>query len=145
MYEPIRTKPLRAPAPPMNAAAVAPRPSRAKHLNAQLAGHLAALLTVTEELRARSAETGPELDDAAGQITERIAALSPEGAPALIWEGNQPREGEAGQAALHRRAHTLAGRVLVVAASRQDTATAMLACRRMDAHEKALKAAPVPA
>ncbi|MEU7052018.1 hypothetical protein AB0A67_27280, partial [Streptomyces eurythermus] len=37
-------------------------------------------------------------------------------------------------AALHRRAHTLAGRALVVAASRADTAVAILAAERMDAH-----------
>lgn len=36
--------------------------------------------------------------------------------------------------ALHRRAHTLAGRALVVAASRADTAAAILSAERMDAH-----------
>ncbi|MET7614310.1 hypothetical protein ABZX97_24865, partial [Streptomyces seoulensis] len=43
-------------------------------------------------------------------------------------------------APLHRRAHTLAGRALVVAASRADTAAAILAAERMDAHTAALAA-----
>ncbi len=40
-------------------------------------------------------------------------------------------------AALHRRAHALAGRALVVAASRADTSAAILAAERMDAHAAA--------
>ncbi|SBT95296.1 hypothetical protein GA0115233_11281, partial [Streptomyces sp. DI166] len=40
---------------------------------------------------------------------------------------------------LHRRAHTLAGRALVVAASRADTAAAILSAERMDAHAEALE------
>jgi hypothetical protein len=39
---------------------------------------------------------------------------------------------------LHRRAHALAGRALVVAASRADTAAAILSAERMDAHAAAL-------
>ncbi len=38
----------------------------------------------------------------------------------------------------NRRAHTLAGRALVVAASRADTAAAILSAQRMDAHTAAL-------
>src|SRR5688572_11420291 len=97
MYESTRARPLRAAVPSMNSAATAPQPDRAGHLNAQLAGHLAALLTVTEELRAGSAPLDPELDEAAGQIANRIAELSPQGAPALIWEGTQSRAEEAGR------------------------------------------------
>lgn len=41
---------------------------------------------------------------------------------------------ESRAAALHQRAHALAGRALVVAASRADTAAAILAAERMDAH-----------
>jgi hypothetical protein len=41
-------------------------------------------------------------------------------------------------AALHRRAHALAVRALVVAASRADTAAAILSAERMDAHAAAL-------
>lgn len=40
-------------------------------------------------------------------------------------------------AALHQRAHALAGRALVVAASRADTAAAILAAQRMEAHATA--------
>ncbi|MEV8106857.1 hypothetical protein AB0Q97_31930, partial [Streptomyces sp. NPDC088135] len=50
---------------------------------------------------------------------------------------------DAPAASLHRRAHALAGRALVVAASRADTAVAILAAERMDAHTAAL-AAPAP-
>ncbi|CAM5683685.1 putative protein OS=Streptomyces tendae OX=1932 GN=GUR47_15825 PE=4 SV=1 [Streptomyces tendae] len=42
-------------------------------------------------------------------------------------------------ATLHRRAHTLAARALVVAASRADTAVAILTAERMDAHAAALE------
>ncbi len=45
--------------------------------------------------------------------------------------------GEPKLAALHHRAHALAGRALVVAASRADTAVAILAAERMDAHAAA--------
>ncbi|CAM5726287.1 hypothetical protein SALBM217S_07990 [Streptomyces griseoloalbus] len=50
---------------------------------------------------------------------------------------------EADATALHRRAHALAGRALVVAASRADTAAAILAAERMDAHTAALKPRPL--
>jgi hypothetical protein len=40
---------------------------------------------------------------------------------------------------LHRRSHALAGRALVVAASRADTAAAILAAEQMDAHAAALE------
>jgi hypothetical protein len=109
-----------------------PRQSRAEHLRSQLAGHLAALLAVTDELRA--IDGTQDLTDAAREIAERIAQLSPGTAPVRIWEGTRPGDGPGRRAALHRQAHTLAGRVLVVAAARQDTTTAMLACRRMEAH-----------
>ena len=146
MYEPAHPKPVLPAAKRVNAGRVAQRPPRTEHLKAPLAGHLAALLAVTEELRTCHDGPDSDLDEAIRQITDRIAELSPEGVPARIWEGSQPRADEAQQdgagrkALLHRKAHALAGRVLVVAASRQDTATAMLACRRMDAHERALGA-----
>lgn len=164
MYEPTRTDAIRPPRPPHHARTgqdgppgkavgrpaapgvpdQAPPLSRAEHLDVQLAGHLGALLTVTEELR----ETAPstELDEAARRIADRIEVLSPQGTPALIWEGSHPREDDRSEPAeLHRRAHLLAGRVLVVAAARQDTATAMLACLRMDAHAEALSGATLVA
>ncbi|WP_461007587.1 SCO4983 family protein [Streptomyces capparidis] len=129
MYEPIRARSVHTMTEP-----AVPRQSRAEHLRSQLAGHLAALLAVTDELRA--IDGTQDLTDAAREIAERIAQLSPETAPVRIWEGTRPGDGP-GRAALHRQAHTLAGRVLVVAAARQDTTTAMLACRRMEAHAPA--------
>lgn len=135
MYEPVHTKSAHSTTEP-----AAPPSSRAEHLNAQLAGHLAALLALTNELVRLSGGESADLGQAALDIAERIERLSPAGAPVRIWEGSQPGGEEAEPAALHRRAHTLAGRVLIVAASRQDTATAMLACRRMDAHAEALRA-----
>lgn len=149
MYEPIRTRPVHSPGLPSDrggplAGATVPRQPRAEHLRVQLAGHLAALLAVTDELREDGGS--PELDEAAHQIAQRINELSPETSPVRIWEGSRPAGGPvAVLAALHRQAHTIAGRVLLVAASRQDTTTAMLACRRMDAHAAALKAVPTAA
>jgi hypothetical protein len=49
----------------------------------------------------------------------------------VTTDGGDPR-------ALHQRAHALAGRALVVAASRADTAAAILSAERMDAHTAAL-------
>ncbi|WP_445527563.1 SCO4983 family protein [Streptomyces cyslabdanicus] len=112
----------------------------------QLAGHLAAVLAVAEELRAQ--EPSAELGEAAGRLTEQVARLrwgSPlpgrdrqfveDAPPARTTEnahGPEPRF-----AALHRRAHALTGRALVVA-SREDTAAAILTAERMDAHTAAL-------
>jgi hypothetical protein len=148
VYEPIRTKSVHTVPAPHQSALTGPAPtsSRAEHLSEQLAGHLAALLAVTDDLRAAAGEGDGELAGAAREITDRIAQLTPGTAPVRIWEGSRSGRGggEGETAALHRQAHTLAGRVLVVAAARQDTATAMLACRRMDAHARALGASPVP-
>lgn len=47
-----------------------------------------------------------------------------------------------GRAELHARALALAGRALVVAASRADTAAAILSAERMDAHTAALAEPP---
>jgi hypothetical protein len=125
MYEQPKTRP------------VVRRPRSAQHapapvvsgLRGQLAGHLTALLDLTRELHARTGD--PSLEDAAAALTARVAEL---GAPLA------PRAAVAypeDLAALHARAFDLAGRVLVVAASQQDTRTAMLACRRMDFHTAA--------
>ncbi|MER5968574.1 hypothetical protein ABT112_02315 [Streptomyces sp. NPDC002055] len=135
MYEPIRTKSVHTMAEPEF-----PHRSRGEELDIQLAGHLAALLAVTDELRALPADAGggpgSELDPAADRIAEQVARLR---------RGRRPvrstAPGGAGAAradTLHRRAHALAGRALVVAASRADTAAAILAAERMDAHAAAL-------
>jgi hypothetical protein len=132
MYEPIRHPSVHRVAPhnssaPSGGVATPERPS---HLRRQLAGHLAALLALTRRL-------GPEYEEAARQLAERIEELAPGGVPA---PGPRP-EAEASAEALHARAHDLAARVLVVAAAQQDTATARLACARMDAHAEAARRA----
>ncbi|MFI8434872.1 hypothetical protein ACIGJO_14150 [Streptomyces sp. NPDC079020] len=124
MYEPIRSKSVHTPA----GDADFPHRSREEELDIQLAGHLAALLAVTDELG---------LGAAGDRIAEQVARLR--GAPPARHAGLT----DAPPAALHRRAHALAGRALVVSASRADTAAAILSAERMDAHTAAL-AAPAP-
>ncbi|MFF5564385.1 hypothetical protein ACFY7Z_03565 [Streptomyces sp. NPDC012623] len=125
MYEPIRTKSVHAMA---DADADFPHRSREEELDIQLAGHLAALLAVTDELG---------MDPAAESIATQVARLR--GAPPTRHAGLTGAD----PAALHRRALALAGRALVVAASRADTAAAILAAERMDAHTTALAGQPL--
>ncbi|MEU6209039.1 hypothetical protein ABZ891_03925 [Streptomyces sp. NPDC047023] len=122
MYEPIRTKPVvhRMGGDPDDY----PHSSRAEALDIQLGGHLAALLAVTDELG---------LDEAAAEISVQVARLR------RAQPVRAPREPATDTAALHRRAHDLAARALLVAASRADTTVAILAAERMDAHAAALK------
>ncbi|MCX4669556.1 hypothetical protein OG453_23210 [Streptomyces sp. NBC_01381] len=130
MYEPIRTKSVHAMADPGDF----PHRSREEELDIQLAGHLAALLAVTDELRALAPSA--ELDAAADELTHevtRLRGLAPVRS-AVVSAIHEPHLG-----ALHQRAHALAGRALVVAASRADTAAAILAAHRMDAHEGAAR------
>ncbi|MFJ5729555.1 SCO4983 family protein [Streptomyces paradoxus] len=132
MYEPIRTKSVHSTVDGPNPDF--PHRSREEELDIQLAGHLAALLTVTDELRAT--QSSADLDTAAERLAEQVGRLrggrTPVRAP---MSGRRERSTEA----LHRRAHALAGRALVVAASRADTAAAILAAERMDAHTAALE------
>ncbi|BCL22693.1 hypothetical protein ACPCBX_16795 [Streptomyces tuirus] len=132
MYEPIRTKSVHSTVDGPNPDF--PHRSREEELDIQLAGHLAALLAVTDELRATQASA--DLDTAAERLAEQVGRLRGGRTPVRA-----PMSGrrEAGLAALHRRAHALAGRALVVAASRADTAAAILAAERMDAHTAALE------
>ncbi|MGW5868136.1 SCO4983 family protein [Streptomyces sp. NPDC055239] len=126
MYEPIRTKSVHAMADPGDF----PHRSREEELDIQLAAHLAALLAVTDELRALAPAT--DLDDAAEQLSSEVARLRgglPPVRSAVVTAIHEPH-----LTALHQRAHALAGRALVVAASRADTAAAILAAQRMDAH-----------
>ncbi|GGR69859.1 hypothetical protein GCM10010252_04940 [Streptomyces aureoverticillatus] len=134
MYEPIRTKSVHAVADPGDF----PHRSREEELDIQLAGHLAALLAVTDELRALSADPG--LDAAAEQIAAQVARLRgglPPVRAAVATAIHEPHV-----SALHQRAHALAGRALVVAASRADTGVAILAARRMEAHAAAAHLVP---
>ncbi|MFD7479455.1 hypothetical protein ACFV8Z_47285 [Streptomyces sp. NPDC059837] len=127
MYEPIRTKSVHTTG---GTPTDFPHRSREEELDIQLAGHLAALLAVTDEIRV--IEPSADLDAAAQRLAEQVARLR---------EGVAPVRASAAAAhelvALHQRAHALAGRALVVAASRADTAVAILAAERMDAHAPA--------
>ncbi|NSL43172.1 hypothetical protein HO151_02905, partial [Streptomyces sp. 8P21H-1] len=69
MYEPIRTKSVHS----MAGTADFPHRSREEELDIQLAGHLAALLTVTDELR--GLEPSAELDAAAERLAEQVTRL----------------------------------------------------------------------
>ncbi|MET9772988.1 hypothetical protein ABZ023_01825 [Streptomyces sp. NPDC006367] len=133
MYEPIRGKSVHSTM--AGSPSDFPHRSREEELNIQLAGHLAALLAATDELRALA--PSEELDTAAGRLAEQVTRLRGGQAPARMPVTAAPSEPYL--AALHRRAHTLAGRALVVAASRADTAAAILAAERMDAHAAALE------
>jgi hypothetical protein len=119
MYEPIRTKSVHA----MADDAQYPHRTREEELDIHLAGHLSALLAVTDELG---------LDRAAESIAAQVARLR--GTPPVRHAGLSGSD----PASLHRRALALAGRALVVAASRADTAAAILSAERMDAHTAAL-------
>jgi hypothetical protein len=128
MYEPIRTKSVHSTV--ARTPSDFPHRSREEELDIQLAGHLAALLAVTDELRALapSAELDVAAERLAGQLT-RLRGASPSRAGVAAAASSTPRLD-----ALHQRAHALAGRALVVAASRADTAAAILSAERMDAH-----------
>jgi hypothetical protein len=106
---------------------------------APLSGHLAALVSATEAIREATEDPAQraELDSAAHELAERLDELAPTGAPLPHTVG---APGGRSLAAAHEHAHALAGRLLVVAAAQQDTVTAMLACRRMDAHAAARSA-----
>lgn len=131
MYEPIRTKSVHSTVDGPNPDF--PHRSREEELDIQLAGHLAALLAVTDELRALTPSA--DLDTAAARLAQQVARLRGGRTPvrAMTSAAGTPRA-----TALHRQAHTLAGRALVVAASRADTAVAILTAERMDAHAAAL-------
>ncbi|MEV0095973.1 hypothetical protein [Streptomyces sp. NPDC050738] len=120
MYEPIRRKSVHSTMADDTAAY--PHRTREEELDLQLAGHLSALLSVTDELG---------LAQEGDRIASEIARLR--SAPPVRHAGLSAAD----PADLHQRAHALAGRALVVAASRADTAAAILAAERMDAHAAA--------
>ncbi|NEY34313.1 hypothetical protein GTU99_19245 [Streptomyces sp. PRKS01-65] len=133
MYEPIRGKSVHSTM--AGRTQDFPHRSREEELDIQLAGHLAALLAVTDELRALAPSA--DLDTAADRLAEQVARLRGGRTPVRVPLTAAP--GEPRPEALHRKAHTLAGRALVVAASRADTAAAILAAERMDAHAAAVE------
>jgi hypothetical protein len=130
MYEPIRTKSVHSTA--AGTTSDFPHRSREEELDIQLAGHLAALLAVTDDLRALAPSA--DLDLAAESLAEQVARLRGGHTPARI----AGTAAGPGVTALHERAHALAGRALVVAASRADTSAAILSAERLDAHTAAL-------
>ncbi|MFI1354053.1 hypothetical protein ACH4TV_10775 [Streptomyces sp. NPDC020898] len=133
MYEPIRTPSVHSSRPTMaGAASDFPHRSREEELDIQLAGHLAALLAATDELRAVAPSA--DLDTAAERLAGQVSRLHRGRTPV---RASAPDAGTRDLTALHRRALALAGRALVVAASRADTAAAILAAERMDAHAEA--------
>ncbi len=119
---------------------------------APLSGHLVALMAATEAVREATGEPAAraELGRALEQLALRLSELEPTGGPVVPAAGAPGGRGHiraarspgsAGSLArAHEHAHALAGRVLLVAAARQDTVTAVLACRRMDAHAAARSA-----
>ncbi|MEU9197073.1 hypothetical protein [Streptomyces hundungensis] len=121
MYEPIRTKSVHSTVAADDTRI--PHRSREEELDIQLAGHLSALLAVTDELG---------LTEAGDAIARQIARLRG-GLPPVRHAGLSGAD----RKSLHTRAHALAGRALLVAASRADTAAAILAAERMDAHAAA--------
>ncbi|GAA2286761.1 hypothetical protein GCM10010234_27880 [Streptomyces hawaiiensis] len=132
MYEPIRTKSVHSTVDGPNPDF--PHRSREEELDIQLAGHLAALLAVTDELRAT--QPSADLDTAAERLAEQVGRLRGGRTPVRAPMSGR---GEKNATGMHRRAHALAGRALVVAASRADTAAAIVAAERMDAHTAALE------
>src|SRR5690349_4338435 len=118
MYEPIRTKSVHSTM--AGPSSDFPHRTREEELDIQLAGHLAALLAVTDELRALAPST--DLDTAATRLAEQVTRLRGGRTPVRA-SPTADRE----PAALHERAHAVAGRALLVAASRADTAAAILA------------------
>jgi len=126
MYEPIRSKSVHSTM--ARTPSDFPHRSREEELDIQLAGHLAALLAVTDELRAL--EPSAELDAAAERLAGQLTRLRGGVAPSRMSASAPTTRLDA----LHQRAHALAGRALVVAASRADTAAAILSAERMDAH-----------
>ncbi|MFF3490861.1 hypothetical protein ACFYWS_05885 [Streptomyces sp. NPDC002795] len=127
MYEPIRTKSVHSTAADSGEF---PHRSREEELDIQLAGHLSALLALTDELRAL--RPAADLDEAAEKLAAQVARLR--GGLMPVRATVAAAVHEPGIDALHQRAHALAGRALVVAASRADTAAAILAAQRMEAH-----------
>ncbi|MCX2969161.1 hypothetical protein WDH52_16760 [Streptomyces sp. TRM70308] len=132
MYEPIRGKSVHSLAEDRTDRS--PHRSREEELDIRLAGHLTALLTVTDELRVLTPRT--ELDAAAHELADQVARLRG-GAP-LRAEPSAPEASADRVEGLHRRAHTLAGNALVVATARGDAQGEALAAARLEAHAAAL-------
>ncbi|MFE0045104.1 SCO4983 family protein [Streptomyces albireticuli] len=133
MYEPIRTQSVHSLAA-QHWSKRELRHSREEQLDIRLAGHLTALLTVTDELRAL-APSGA-LDDAADRLADLITRMR--GSSPLRAAPSSDGATPARIDALHQRAHQLAGQALVVAVSAKDTAGETVAAASLRAHAAAL-------
>ena len=136
MYEPIRTKSVHTMAGTRDSDF--PHRSREEELDIQLAGHLAALLAVTDELRVL--DPSAQLDESAERLAAQVGRLRGGHPPVRVSvpaPSGTARDRNVLTHALRRRAHALAGRALVVAASRADTAAAILSAQQMDVHAEA--------
>src|SRR5258708_6320875 len=109
MYEPIRTKSVHTMAG--TTPSDFPHRSREEELDIQLAGHLAALLAVTDEIRALAPTS--DLETAAERLAGQVSRLRDGASP--VRSAPSAADPDPRLAALHQRAHALAGRALVVA------------------------------
>ncbi|MCF3105620.1 hypothetical protein IPZ58_29095 [Streptomyces roseoverticillatus] len=133
MYEPIRTQSVHT----MAAQSCSMRGlhrTREEELDIRLAGHLTALLTMTDELRTLTPSRA--LDDAADRLADRITRMR--GHAPLRATPSAEHSTPARITALHQRAHQLAGQALVVATTVGDTAGETLAAERLAAHAASL-------
>jgi hypothetical protein len=130
MYEPIRDKSVHT-----TAHADFPHRTREEELDIRLAGHLTALLTVTDELRAIT--SSDELDEVAQELAALITRLR-DGVPPFRAAPSTRTADPAHVDALHHRAHTLAGHAMVIATYRDDVEAIALSSQRVDAHASAL-------
>lgn len=134
MYEPIRSKSVHT-----TSRVEGPHRTRVEELDIRLTGHLTALLTVTDELRAFAPSA--ELDEAALRLAAHVAGRcdgrTPLRAAPSVRSSDPDRI-----VTLHHRAHTLAGHALVVATSLGNEPAATLAEERNDAHASALGLTP---
>lgn len=128
MYEPIRSKSVHA-----TAGADFPHRSREEELDIRLAGHLTALLTVTDELRTLT--PAAELDEAAEELATQVARLR--AAPLRAAPSTRIAD-PAHIDSLHHRAHTLAGHAVVIATYRDDEPAMVVASQCRDYHACAL-------
>ncbi|QLE73695.1 hypothetical protein FGW37_20805 [Streptomyces rectiverticillatus] len=133
MYEPIRTQSVHSLAAQRWSKRSLHR-SREEELDIRLTGHLTALLTVTDELRALAPSRS--LDDAADRLAALVTTLR--GATPLRATPSTGHATPARIMALHQRAHQLSGQALVVASAAKDTAGEALTAERLQAHAEAL-------
>ncbi|KUJ66093.1 hypothetical protein ACZ90_40280 [Streptomyces albus subsp. albus] len=135
MYEPIRTKSVHSMAARVDDL---PHRSRQEELTIRLAGHLTALLTVTDELRALTPD--PALDQAAQRLADQVTRIRGGHRPLRATPTASQDDTRLPERVtqLHQRAHSLAGNALVVAVSCDDTAGAELAAARLAVHAAAL-------